>query len=267
MDRVNTLEEINGYVHVIKNHQKGFLTNFFLDKSKHSYWISKGELYSMAYDKCIFLIRRSPLANYLFYFSTDVDSLRDGLGEISRLECPLVLDLVGTEQMTAPIKELFLKNKFTLYESLYRMSRTGLPLNQEKTCTDVLRACREDAEEVCQLLTDHFDPLSEQLPTLEEIRHFIEGNGILVYKNDDRVVGFIIYELLGITLYLRYWFVSPEFRELKIGSRLFEAFMYEGRNTKRQLFWVIASNENAIKRYEHYGFRAEELYDYVLIKK
>ncbi|MBA4320402.1 MAG: N-acetyltransferase, partial [Flavobacterium sp.] len=41
----------------------------------------------------------------------------------------------------------------------------------------------------------------------------------------------------------------------------------KGRNTKRQLFWVIKSNENAIKRYLHYGFKEEKMYNFVMINK
>ena len=37
-----------------------------------------------------------------------------------------------------------------------------------------------------------------------------------------------------------------------------------GSNTKRQYFWVKADNENAIKRYQHYGFAFEPLKDVVL---
>ena len=116
------------------------------------------------------------------------------------------------------------------------------------------------------MLHSYFDPLSEQLPSYEEILYFISRKSVLVYKEAGKVYGFVIFELNGQTLYLRYWFVLPEYRDLKIGSRLFNEFMRAGHATKRQLFWVIASNENAIKRYRHYGFEVERLYDYVLIR-
>ena len=38
-------------------------------------------------------------------------------------------------------------------------------------------------------------------------------------------------------------------------------------NARRFIFWVISTNENAIKRYEHYGYSKENLYDYVFINK
>ena len=66
------------------------------------------------------------------------------------------------------------------------------------------------------------------------------------------------------THYLRYWFTHPDFRDKKVGSRLLRRFFEEGRDTKRQLFWVIRSNENAIKRYRHYGFAEENMFDFVM---
>ena len=122
----------------------------------------------------------------------------------------------------------------------------------------------EDSVVILQLLYSNFDPLSEQIPDIEEIAHYIQNKWVLVYKLEHKIVGFIIFELTGLTLYLRYWFVLPQFREMNIGSKLFNSFMYEGRNTKRQLLWVITHNINAIKRYVHYGFKPEKLFDYVL---
>ena len=71
-------------------------------------------------------------------------------------------------------------------------------------------------------------------------------------------------EMNATTLYLRYWFTHPDFRDRKVGSRLLRRFFEEGKDTKRQLFWVIRSNKNAIKRYRHYGFKEENMLDFVL---
>jgi hypothetical protein len=48
---------------------------------------------------------------------------------------------------------------------------------------------------------------------------------------------------------------------------LLNEFFSNSVGTKRQLFWVIQTNENAIKRYIHYGFNSENLYDYILTNK
>ena len=94
----------------------------------------------------------------------------------------------------------------------------------------------------------------------------IKGTVLAVYKEEGEIIGFVIFESSRSTHYLRYWFVHPKHRDKKIGSILLKTFFYEGRNTRRQLFWVITDNENAVKRYEHYGFKNEAMKDYVLTK-
>ena len=123
----------------------------------------------------------------------------------------------------------------------------------------------DESLKVFELLKEHFDPKAEQLPTPEEIHQWCNNKNILIYKNEEKVAGFIIYQLIGLTLYLKYWFVLPQYREKKIGSKLFNYFLSYGQDSKRQLFWVIQSNENAIVRYEHYGFNKEKMFNYVLI--
>ena len=164
------------------------------------------------------------------------------------------------------MKDVFVEQGFSVYEQLYRMNRIGTLEFKEIDTPNVCFAEDVDAQVVLDMLHSYFDPLSEQLPSYEEILYFISQKSVLVYKEAGKVYGFVIFELNGQTLYLRYWFVLPEYRDLKIGSRLFNEFMRAGHATKRQLFWVIASNENAIKRYRHYGFEVERLYDYVLIR-
>jgi len=123
-----------------------------------------------------------------------------------------------------------------------------------------------DIQEVQTLLTNNFDKYTEQIPVYEELEQWVKQSHLIVYELDSKIVGFLIYDLTGVTLYLRYWFVCPEYRDLKIGSELIREYLYRGKETKRQIFWVIESNDNAIKRYEHYGFIKERMYDYILTK-
>ena len=43
MDKIDSLDKINALVSDIRSLRKGYLTNFFLDRKKHSLWIEKGE--------------------------------------------------------------------------------------------------------------------------------------------------------------------------------------------------------------------------------
>lgn len=267
MNRVQSIHEIQEIIQQIRLKRKGLITNFFLDSFKHTTWIDRGELYAEDFIDCTLLVKRCELFFSLFYIAVDEHSLEMALRNFSEFSLgTYIVDVVGNESVVEA-KNVFISSGFQEYEYLYRMSRLGLPDISFPLDDNVVDATIDDAVAIKQLLDIYFDPLSEQIPMIREIERFIERSGVLIYKSDSTIGGFIISELVGATLYLRYWFVAPEYRNKRIGSKLFNSFMNKGSTTKRQLFWVIASNENAIKRYLHYGFVPEKLYDYVLIKR
>lgn len=263
MELVQSYQQLNSFISEIRSLHKGFISNLFLNSEKHSLWIEKKELSYQATAEGYFILRNNSMVNYLFYITTDEFQLRKGLQEIaSQIKNSVMVDILGNSQMGS-IKKAFFDNHFILYEELNRMSRIGLP-SSTRPGSGVTFAESKDATAILHLLYSNFNPLSEQIPEIEEIKQYIQNKWILVYKQEHTIAGFIIFELTGLTLYLRYWFVLPQFREMNMGSKLFNSFMYEGRNTKRQMLWVTTHNTNAIKRYVHYGFKSEKLFDYVL---
>ena len=86
---------------------------------------------------------------------------------------------------------------------------------------------------------------------------------MLLSMREGHVAGMLLFDLNAM-LYLRYWLVLPEYRNQGVGSELFRQFLWEGRETKQQILWVNQANENAIVRYEHYGFKKENMYDNII---
>lgn len=263
MNRIESIDELNSYFNDIRQKRKGVLSNLYINHFKYTLWIKKKELYFIKIGECYFIIRKSSAVNNLFYVTTDIENLQKSLKEfLSKISFQIMIDLVGDTRIEF-LKQLFIDNGFTEYEYIYRMCRTGVP-NYKEPHVNVIFATECDADNVYTMLCMNFNPLSEQIIEKEELDKFISEKSVLLYKQNNKICGFIIFELNGYTLYLRYWFVSPDFRNLHIGSKLLNAFMYYGRETKRQMFWVLANNDNAIKRYKHYGFKEEKMYDYVL---
>jgi len=137
-------------------------------------------------------------------------------------------------------------------------------MDNNKFISNVSKATIEQITDIYILLNKYFDKRTEQIPFIEELEEYARLNHILVYTDGNKIIGFLIFEINASTLYLRYWFVHPNYRDKKIGSTLLRSFFDEGKNTKRQFFWVIKSNDNALKRYKHYGFTEENMFDYVL---
>ena len=269
MNRVISIEQILDLISKVKNLRKGFLTNFYIDIFKHDIWIKSSDLFFEQVGDTLFFVKQNNEFWNIFYCTTTFEELNLSFNAFNTLyqNQLLIIDVIGNENQCGLINECFIKNGFKKYSSLVRMSR--------ETPKDVINISNEhifyandnEAKSILLLLQKYFDPHCEQIPYIEELEEYVKNKKILLYKEEDEILGFVVFEMNKSTLYLRYWFVHPDYRDKKIGSILLNQFFYEGKETRRQLFWVLSNNENAIKRYCHYGFKEENMYDYVLINK
>lgn len=266
MLKVESFEQIQDFVRQIRSLRNGFVTNFYWDDNKHPYWLANGTLLYEQSDKGVLMVHQNESFLNLYYIATDYNVVSSMLQTI-QFNDDMVADIVcrgdGEKELVA-----FKKMGFELYKSLYRMSHVGqIVQNDWIRDSRVKSGAKSDAALVHQVLLRDFDPLCEQIPSISEVEDYAERGELSVIKDGDELCGFLIAEITGVTWYLRYWYTSPDYRNQGIGARLLRTSLINGITTKRQMFWVIADNENAIKRYEHYGFSKENMNDYVMIKR
>lgn len=266
MDRVVSYEQVQGFVGDIRNLRQGFVTNFFWDERKHPYWVEAQSLFFGKTDHCYLLLHQNGEFSNLFYIATDMGAVAEAIGQTA-LETDSVIDIVSKKDGQEET-EILKGVGFEPYRQLFRMSHIGqLADNSWEEPEGVTMGEDADAEQVYDALQQGFDPLCEQLPSMQEVRDYIQRRQLLVVREGRTLCGFLIYELSGQTSwYLRYWYTVPEYRNRKVGSRLLKAALLKGRDTRRQQLWVVSDNENAIRRYEHYGFKRETVTDHVMIK-
>lgn len=265
MEQIQSIEQLRILQTEVREKRKGFLTNFYLDEFKHGIWISKGDLFFEWIEDSVFFIKKSTTFWNVFYTSTNLEDLEKSL-ESFKLQYAneqLIFDIVGREKQCVELLAIFQRQGFSESTSLVRMTK----LTEEMANAShegIFFATLDDVEIINKFLHSYFDEKFEQIPYIEELKEYVHRKNILVCKEENRIAGFLIFELSASTLYLRYWFTHPDFRDMKVGSRLLRNFFEIGNETKRQLFWVIRSNENAIVRYRHYGFTEENMFDYVM---
>ncbi len=268
MQPAQSIEQLRTGQSEIRALRKGFLTNFYLDEVKHGLWIDKGDCFIEPLGETLFIIKKSETFWNVFYSSTTLEQLSADLSHfLSKYEeNTLMFDVVGREMQCQPITEMFRQKNCVEATSLVRMTKLTEPMSYA-TDKSIRRATKGDVTQVSQLLHHYFDARTEQIPYDEELYDFAEQGHILLCEEEGRLAGFLIYELNATTIYLRYWFTHPDFRDQKVGSRLLRHFFEDGKGTKRQMFWVKRDNENAIKRYLHYGFYEENMLDFVMTNK
>lgn len=265
MQKVESIEQLQQLSTEIRSLRRGFITNFFLDPVKHGLWIAKGDCYTECIGSTLFIIKRSPSFWNVFYCSTTHEEFGADLSAFIAVHSAstMMFDIVGRDLQCQSMVELFISKGCKEATSLVRMTRMTTPMEYTPD-NSIRKATENDIQEVSHLLHTYFDEQTEQIPYDEELLEYARQGHVLVCEQEGKMTGFLIYELSVTTIYLRYWFTHPDYRDKKVGSRLLRRFFEEGKDTKRQLFWVIRTNENAIKRYRHYGFTEENMYDYVM---
>jgi len=265
MYKIQHIDEVHQLIKNTRDLRKGYLTNYFPDPAKTGLWLENDLFYAALFHETTFFFRKDTGFYHLYYCSTSAVNLRSGLIALKQNSQDILytIDVIGNNKDVAEPGIEIGSAGFFPYTALIRMSRiiagsVGQEIDANTNLTD---ARLNDSGEVMGLLQRFFDPLAENLPLLTEIESWINAGQVILFRETNIIQGFLIYEITGVTSYLRYWFVHPGHRDKKIGSVLIQEFFKRCAGTKRQLFWVIRSNENAIKRYIHYGFLPENLID------
>lgn len=243
------------------------LTNFFPDEARMSAWCRDGAFYGVRCDDTQFFVRRQPMFSNVYFMSRSADALgRDWKSFASENGTGRwIVDLIGPDRVRQPLEDVMSAVGFSRLTTLQRMGRKT-PEDVEMPSPDVERATSDDARKIKELLDAFFIAEEEQIPSIAEIRKWIEAQSLYVMRGDvaNPIDGFVIFDLSPAMLYLRYWFVHPSARGKGVGGKLLKAMFAAGRTTKRQYFWVKTDNDNAIKRYQHYGFQFEPMKDVVM---
>ena len=266
LERVDNVEQLLCFSADVRAKHNGFLTNFFLDSFKHNIWIANRDLYYLRYNDTYLIVRQSETFCNVFYVGTSIDDI---IGAISILKKhlpnkQLMVDVVGRAEQCVPIVDAFINAGYKEASSLVRMIRKTIPIEYDSAFSKIQNASNAQVMEVYKLLHEYFVAELEQIPYVDELFEYARLGHIHVCVDENKVIGFMIYEKNATTLYWRYWFVHPDYRERHIGSLLFHRLFYEANSTTRQLLWVLRTNENAKKRQEHYGFVEENMFDFIM---
>ena len=260
-----TYSEIKSELFRLKS--KEMKTNFFVTELQFNQLLAENKIQVFKTEKACFLLTDDFGFKRMYFIVSNAFELKPFLEYlIANYQSEISVETAGNSNYLQEIKETFLQNSFFEYSSMVRMNKIR---NEKKEVNfDHIHLLTMDKKEKFHsLYKKYFDKFVERIPTSEEIDAFIENKSAYYFSDNDEIQGFIVFEHHGITSHLRYWFVHPNYREKKIGSKLIQLFFNIGENVKRELFWVIESNENAIKRYKHFGFAEEDMHNLILINK
>lgn len=235
------------------------LTNFFPEQKSQNQWIEDRRLKIAVSEHSMILVLADDYADRLFYVSSEAINLTTMIESVHENSAkPIVIEHItnrGGFELDAVSKS----------RVLLRYSRSGVLQYITPKQKSVETAGTDDILRIRKLLLEHFDKITDRIPSISEILSLGSKGGVIEVKENEEIKGFLIYELTGQSIHLRYWWTNPLYRNQGIGSSLMACFFQAGKDTSRQYLWVDKDNDNAIGCYEHYGFSPDGLSDYIQV--
>ena len=190
-----------------------------------------------------------------------VDKLENlaNLDEFFRLiNEPVVAEIVSKNAVASD----FLKGvKFRPYK-IYSRYRS---VKKNRSFNNVLPADLSDASEIFELISETFDPLSDYLPSFEELSELIAKGLVFVIKQERAIAGTAIFEIKEKICYFRLNCVKKEFQNGLIGFALASA---PKQTQEAQTFytWINDENKEAVRLNSALGYKPDGLKNYIFIK-
>lgn len=270
MQPVDTVNQVFTAIQQVKSNASAFCTNLFPVPQKLQNWVDHEELFCELHSGAAFFFRKDRDFWRLYFCAANGEALKREFMALPDVKIKsMVMDLIERETASDSLLPIMKSIGFQLYARLCRMARPGSPDSQPLSSGDLqpVYAGNEDIQAVFDILSASFDHYAEQLPTIYEIEAAINNRQILMIKHVQTLAGLLFFETQGITSTIRYWVVAEKFQTLRHGSALMRAYFATHAAIKRFNLWVIANNQPAILRYQHYGYTSDKLVDHVLVNE
>lgn len=251
-----SVNQLNRIISDFKRREKTAITNYIPDPTRHKECVESGQASLYIFETGVFIsFDLGHMADVIFVSKSSDDVMKC-------LECirEEIKKSVVAERVFREDKDIGIgiPNKL-----LRRMSRVG---HFEKPSSTLFaeKASINDIPGISDIFRQYFDPLTERIPDNKELERLIGIEGIWIIRENDGIIGMVVYEKISCNQHLRYWWVSPSHRNKGIGADLLKAYFNAGCECRRQFLWVFSDNANAIEKYRHYGFEfdgtADEIY-------
>lgn len=248
--------------HISEFRKKGLVfTNFYPNEYEMSEWIKNDDFKFLCIDDNFYFIHLNSGIHFIYFFIDTLESLEKSLNNLIKLfgNNSMAYDFIlNDKNICKAIKNINFQNSFKLRTQLQRMSfvKNNREFHAEKS---VLSACKNDIEKIREIFINVFDPVAERIPSNKQLSDYIERNQILVIKKGDEICGCAIIETQKKTMLLKHIVTNPKFRKMGIATKLLNHAFFLAKDCIRFILWVKKDNYAAIKMYEKFGYKTEDL--------
>jgi hypothetical protein len=149
-----------------------------------------------------------------------------------------------------------------LFQRMTHNKLPSRPLN-----ASLAYATPEDAGQIHQDLFRTFNKFTDHLPDMNRLLEYIAKQFILVNRKGGRVLGAVIFQILGRQVNFNYFYnSSPEALDaLRLQSN-FYGLMHQ-RGIRSGFLWVNSTNQGVIRMHQAFGWRFDGLKDCFYLKR
>jgi GNAT superfamily N-acetyltransferase len=250
----------------VRRSSRKCLTNLFAGREEVQFWIEQGALSWAEVCGSVLIHRQDRGFRRLYHIAPGAPELSAALAGLRQDRRGIVVaDLVGLPADVDRTSGSYRGNGFREYTSLVRMSRPPGHWGADGDSSGVVLAQDRDLTAIGSFLERVLDRFRDRIPGLDALRDAIARSTILIERSNAGVLGLLLFANTGMTSELRYWYVDPGHLNRGIGGRLFRRYLAGCTAINRFLVWVVDDNENAVFKYERYGYRRDLLVDRIMI--
>jgi CRISPR/Cas system CMR-associated protein Cmr5 small subunit/GNAT superfamily N-acetyltransferase len=267
---VRSAAEVLEAIQKVKAGASAFCTNFFPVQSKLENWVAHNELVVETCDGVTFFLRKDRDFSHLYFCAANPSAFGRELAHLSSsLREGIATDLVGPEASLTELLTLAQQCGFRRYSRLVRLARVASAVRTPsiQSAAEIEFAAEADGPAILKSIERSFDRFADQLPTSYEIQSAIAARQIFVIRQNGAIAALLFSETQGLTSTIRYWLVAAQFHSRGFGSALIRHYFTTQSAVRRFILWVTATNENAIQKYQHYGYAPDGLVDHVLVSE
>lgn len=200
-------------------------------------------------------------SQYIYYFFFDKSefvSVEFLLPESAFYKCEYIVSTVVSKEVVAHLNSL----GFVQYALLKKMSKINTSFDF-KIAPNIEACGLADLDCLRNIFDSKFDSISDRLPSNSRIIEALSKKNIIKISENGVLLGFYWADNKRFLSELRYIFVDELVRGRSFGEVLFQHYLnYSSPDRKSQL-WVLDGNIPALKLYGKYGFKFEQLRDYI----
>ncbi len=247
-----------------------FVNNFYPNESEMTEWIENARLFTVSEgDDAHYIVHKTEIADFIYFFVKDLTDLKTELPKLQDILQARVIafDYISkSDEERNLIKEICSSCGYELHTSLKRMS-VVLKDNSFEEEQEITFAINEDIDSLLKMFNSAFDPVSERIPTREQLKKYIGEKSVLVCKKQDKIAGFAVVEIQKKSMYLKHLLTNPSFRRQGVAEKLLNKAFFLSKECIRFMLWVIDSNTPAINLYKKFGYDFEALSNFTFVSK